>query len=80
MPAYSIHVKIDQIVTKDVALLIEATDEEAAKLAAREALEFYPAASPYNPMIHRITTVKAQYWIPKSIDFVEIKEDKDEVD
>jgi hypothetical protein len=75
MPAYSIIVKIDQIVTKDVQLLIEADTPEAAEAKARGALEVYPAPIPYDPMIHRIVTKKSHYWIPKSIEVVAIKED-----
>jgi hypothetical protein len=77
MPAYSIRAKIDQIVTKEVQLLIEAEDVDAAKVMAREALQEYPAPVPYNPMIHRIVTTKSSYWIPKSIEFIESREETD---
>lgn len=77
MPAYNILVKIDQIVTKDVKLLIEADTPEAAKVLARDILDVYPAPIPYSPHVHRVVTAKAHYWIPKSIEFVTVEEDKD---
>jgi hypothetical protein len=78
MPAFSIHARVDQIVTKDVILLIEAGNEEEAKDKAKTVLETYPAPGPYDPMVHRVVTKKSHYWIPKSIDFVEIQEEQNE--
>lgn len=78
MTAYSILAKVDQIVTKEVLLLIEAETPEDAQAIAKEVLEVYPAPVPENPMVHRIVTKKIQHWIPRSIDFVATKEEADD--
>lgn len=77
MPAYTIDAKVDQIVTKEVQLLIEAPDQEEAERKARSVLQDYPAETEYDPMIHRIVTRKSRYWIPKSIEFVSVKEENE---
>lgn len=79
MPAFTVQVKLDQVVTKEIALLVEAADEDEARALTLGALETYPAPMPYNPMIHKIVTTKVQHWIPKSIDFVDVKKGDHEV-
>lgn len=75
MAAFSIIAKVDQIVTKEVQLLIEADNVEDAKAKAKEVLEIYPAPIPFDPMVHRVVTKQCHYWIPRSIDFVATKEE-----
>lgn len=72
---FKITVQIDQIVTKEVQLLIEARSEEEAQEKARDALQSYPEAV-NTPGVKRIVTNKSHYWIPKSIDFLRIKKVK----
>ena len=78
MPAFSLRAKLDRIVTQEVKLLIEADSQEEAEKVAREVLEIYPAPLPgMMPMVHRVVTEKQTYWIPKSIDFVAVREETD---
>lgn len=77
MPAFTIDVKVDQIVTKEIQLVIEAPDQAEAERKARAVLQDYPAETAYDPMIHRIITRKSRYWIPKSIDFISVKEENE---
>lgn len=72
---YSVLVKVDQIVTKEVQLLVEARSEEEAHEKARGALSSYPEPVS-TPGVLRIVTNKSHYWIPKSIDFLKIKKVK----
>jgi hypothetical protein len=77
MPAFSLLAKLDRIVTQEIKLLIEAPSQEEAEKIAREVLDVYPAPLPgTNPMVHRVVVQKVQYWIPKSVDFVAVKEEK----
>jgi hypothetical protein len=76
MPTYSVSVKVDQIVTKDVKLQIVAGSEEEAETKAREALQTYPEPVTVKG-VNRILTAKSHYWIPRSIEFVKISEDKE---
>lgn len=78
MPAFSILAKVDQIVTKEVQLLIEAKTQELAEEKAKEVLATYPGPLDYDPFIHRVVTKKANYWVPRSIEFVAIKEEPNE--
>jgi len=73
---YSIKAKVDQIVTKEIQLLVVAGSEEEALEKARDALQTYPAAVETDG-IERLVTNKAHYWIPRSIDFVKVKKEKD---
>lgn len=72
---FKITAQIDQIVTKEVQLLVEARSEEEAQDKARDALESYPKAV-ITPGVKGIVTNKSRYWIPKSIEFLRIKEVK----
>lgn len=72
---FKITAQIDQIVTKEVQLLIKAESEEEAQAKARDALQSYPEAV-NTPGVSRIVTNKSHYWIPKSIDFLCIKKVK----
>lgn len=72
---YRVTATVDQIVTKEVQLLIEARSEEEAQEKARDALATYPEAVS-TPGVKRIVTNKSHYWIPKSIDFLRIKKVK----
>lgn len=72
---FKITAQVDQIVTKEVQLLIEARTEEEAQEKARDALSTYPEPVS-TPGVLRIVTNKSHYWIPKSIDFLRIKKVK----
>lgn len=69
---YSVLANVDQIVTKEVYLLVEARSEEEAQEKARDALQTYPEKVNTSGVL-RILTNKSHYWIPKSIDFTEVK-------
>lgn len=75
MPSYTMIAKVDQIVTKEVQLLINAGSEEEAEGMARRALQTYPKPTE-EPGIVRMVTNKSHYWIPRDIEITEIKEDK----
>jgi hypothetical protein len=75
MGAYVLVAKVDQIVTKEVQLLVIAGSEEEATEKAREALSVYPEPVEVSG-VNRIITNSSHYWIPKSVEFTEIKEDK----
>ena len=70
---YTLKVKIDQIVTKEVRLLVVAASEDEAIEKSREALMIYPEPIETKG-IRRIQTVNSRYWIPRDIDVVSIKE------
>lgn len=74
MAEYSLKGKIDQIVTKEVQLLVVAGSEEEAMEKAREALQDYPDKVTVSG-IRRIVTNKAHYWIPRDIEFTEVREE-----
>ncbi len=73
---YTVLANVDQIVTKEVQLLIEARSEEEAQEKARDALQNFPQAVD-TPGVLRMVANKAHYWIPKSIDFTQIRKVKD---
>jgi hypothetical protein len=75
MKTYNIVAKVDQIVTKEVFLIVEANSEGLALDKARAALQEYPDPVT-EPGIKRIVTEKSKYWIPRNIDFVEIKKEE----
>jgi hypothetical protein len=75
MAEYSIKAKVDQIVTKEVQLLVEASSEAEAMDKARAALHIYPATIEPGKGVKRILTVKSHYWIPRNIDFSDIKKE-----
>ena len=74
---FKITVSIDQIVTKEVQLLIEARSEEEAQEKTRDALSTYPGPVT-TPGVLRIVTNKSHYWMPKSVDFLRIKKVQEE--
>lgn len=76
MPRYVINAKVDQIVTKTVQLLVEGGSEEEAEDTARLALNTFPEPL-VDDNVRRILVKKSHYWIPKSIEFTQIVEDKD---
>lgn len=69
---YTVLANVDQIVTKEVELLVEARSEEEAQEKARDALQNFPQPVE-TPGVLRMVANKAHYWIPKSIDFVRVK-------
>ena len=75
MTTFRVVAEIDQIVTKKVQLLVEAESSDLAEQKALDALHDYPKAVGVEG-VHRIVTVKSNYWIPKSIDIKSTKEVK----
>ena len=73
MPLYELKAKIDQIVTKEVELIVEAGSEEEAADEAHRALCTYPHGVEAEK-VRRIIPVKSHYWIPKSIDIIRSKQ------
>ena len=73
---YNVIAKIDQIVTKEIRLLIQASSEEDAQAKATTALGEYPDKVTDQDIL-RVMTQKANYWIPRSIEFVKTEEVKD---
>lgn len=75
MANYEVLAKVDQIVTKEVQLIVVAGSEEEAMEKAREALQTYPEPVEQQG-VKRMVTNKSHYWIPKSIEFVKVAEEK----
>jgi hypothetical protein len=75
MASYIMIAKVDQVVTREVQLLVNARSEEEAEDKARQSLQMYPKPVTIDGVNH-IVTNKATYWIPKSIEFGRIKEEK----
>lgn len=75
MPSYDVMAKVDQIVTKEVRMYIDAGSEEEAQDKATSALNSYPEPITVSG-IRRMVTQKSTYWIPKSVEFVITKEEK----
>lgn len=69
---YIITANVDQIVTKEVHLLVESSSEEKAQERARDALQTYPGEVT-SPGVLRIFTKKSHYWIPRSVAFTDIR-------
>ena len=76
MPTYTLIAKVDQVVTKEVKMIVEAGSEEEAEQKGREALAVYPEAIEVEG-VNRMLTVSSHYWIPKSIEFSKVKRNKD---
>ena len=70
MAQYSLRAKVNQIVTKEISLVVTASSRDEAEEKAREALQTYPDEITVSG-IKRIVTQKSQYWIPRYIEFVE---------
>lgn len=75
MPEYVMTAKVNQIVTKEVQLLVTARSEEEADNKARRALQTYPKEVAVEG-VNRILTKKSMYWIPRDIDITFIREEK----
>ena len=75
MPTFNIKTKINQVVTREIALVVNALDEEEALLKTREALQVYPEPIEVQG-ISRIATRKMHFWIPRDIEIVEVNEEK----
>lgn len=75
MPKYTVIAKIDQIVTKEIKLVVAAGSEEEAQAKATTALGEYPDKVT-EPSVLRMVTMKSNYWIPKSVEFVKTEEQK----
>jgi hypothetical protein len=74
--SYKVTAKVDQIVTREVHLVVTAGTEEEAEAKAREALQLYPQAIDPVLGVTNLLTVKQNFWIPKSVDIVKIKQEK----
>lgn len=75
LPKFLLQAKVDQIVTKDVSLQVEAVDEEEAVLKAREALQTFPDAIRVEG-VQRVLASKSNYWIPRDIQIKSIKQEE----
>jgi hypothetical protein len=75
MASYIMIAKVDQIVTREVQLLVVAGSEKEAEDKARQALQMFPKPVTVEG-VDRMVVNKANYWIPKSIDFTSINEEK----
>ena len=64
---YIVKAKIDQIVTRNLELVVSANSEEEASVKVREALSEYPKPVTVEG-ISRILVLKSDYWIPRDID------------
>lgn len=74
MANYNVLAKVNQIVTKDVQLLIKANDPEDAEDKARTALMDYPGPVADRD-VRRISTIKTNHWVPRDIDIVTIEKE-----
>lgn len=75
MTKFVVNAKVDQIVTKDIVLQLEARTEEEAEEKCRSALQTYPEPLE-GQRIDRIITTKTQHWIPRDIEFTSIRQEK----
>lgn len=73
---YNVVAKLDRIVTKEVALVIEARSEEEAQAKAVEALQAYPGPVTTEG-VRRMVTNKSNYWVPKDIEFIKTEKVKE---
>lgn len=73
MAEYEVLVSVNQIVTRDVELVVVASSEEEVCAKVREALEQFPKGVD-DLDVKEIRVVKANYWIPRDIDFKSINE------
>lgn len=72
MPDYLVRTKINQVVTRTIRLSIKAGSEEEATEIAKAAIEVYPEPIETDSIM-RIVTEKAHYWIPRDVEFVDVK-------
>lgn len=75
MPTFNIKTKLNQVVTREISLVVDAVDDEEATAKVREALNTYPDPIEVQG-ISRIATRKMHFWIPRDIEFIEIREEK----
>lgn len=69
MTEFLLRAKVNQIVTKEVRLLVEASSEEDAMAKAREALNEFPEPVTVEG-IKRMVTESSHYWIPRDVEFL----------
>lgn len=67
MVDYVIKAKVDQIVTRNIELVISASSEEEAALKTRQALSEFPEKVTVDG-VNKILVLKSHYWIPRDID------------
>lgn len=72
MTEYLVVAKTDQVVTKEIQLLVEAENEGEAMAKATSALGEYPREVTEQG-IKRIKSLSAHYWIPKAIEFKKVR-------
>lgn len=77
MPTFEVTAKVDQIVTKEVGIIVEAREEEDAESKAREALQTYPDEVRDVEGIRRMVTRRSNHWIPRDIEITTIERIKD---
>jgi len=75
MPQYSVKVKVNQIVTKEVQMKVMASSEESASGKVRESLAEFPKPVTVKG-VERVLVSKSDYWIPRDIEIVEVKQEK----
>lgn len=73
MNIYKVVAKVDQIVTREIHLTVEANSEEEAEEKSTLALKVYPEPIDKTLNIKNIVTVKQHHWIPKSVEVKSIK-------
>ena len=67
---FNLKVRLDQVVTKELTVVVEARTKAEAQTKAREALQTFPEAHAVEG-VSRIEAKKHSYWIPRTIDFIE---------
>lgn len=72
MDKFVIKVKVDQVVTREVLVEVEAKTKERAEEISTEFLQTYPEPT-YFPEVSRAVTTKSHYWIPRSTEILESK-------
>lgn len=69
---YRINAKVDQVVTKEVVIELEANSEDEAVDKARQALQTYPESHDVEG-VTLMCTVKSEYYIPRDVTFPSVK-------
>lgn len=76
MSVYTLKVKVDQIVTREIKVVVSAKSEDEAGRKAIEAVQTHPDKVEVDG-IKKMCTIKARYWIPRDTDIVScVKEEK----
>jgi hypothetical protein len=72
---FEVITELNQLVTKEVRLLIKARDEESAALKAHAVLQEYPEPIEVKG-VEKILTTRTKHWIPRDVQIKNITKEK----